>query len=70
MKQETEKNSVVENHLPQSETLINIEQFELQEAITPFETPQDFSINIKAETELEENNVSNVIETMNALMTL
>lgn len=57
-----------ENQLPQAEMMAYLEQFRLPEEIKPFSTPQDFSINIKAETELEEGNVNKVLETMNALM--
>lgn len=45
-----------------------LEQFKLPEPIALHKTPIEFSINIKAENKLEEDNVSKVINSMQTLM--
>jgi len=45
-----------------------LEQFRLPDPIDLHEKPADFVINIKAENELEETNVTTVVNSMNVLM--
>jgi RNA-splicing ligase RtcB len=59
---------VNENQL-EGEVLMNyLEQFKLPEPIPVYENPIDFVQNIKAENELEEINVNDVVESMKVLM--
>ena len=59
---------VNENQL-EGEVLMNyLEQFKLPEPIPVYENPIDFVQNIKAENELEEKNVNDVVESMKVLM--
>jgi RNA-splicing ligase RtcB len=59
---------VNENQL-EGEALMNyLEQFKLPEPIPVYENPIDFVQNIKAENELEEKNVNDVVESMKVLM--
>ena len=56
------------NQLHETAMMEYLEQFRLPDEIKLLKKPQDFSINIKAENQLEEGNVTKVIETMNELM--
>jgi tRNA-splicing ligase RtcB len=59
---------VNENELEDEALMTYLEQFKLPEPIPVYENPIDFVQNIKAENELEEKNVNDVIETMQVLM--
>lgn len=57
-----------ENELNEEAMMAYLEQFKLPEEIELLSTPVDFSINIKAENELENNNVEKVVQSMKTLM--
>ncbi|EDM45388.1 hypothetical protein SCB49_06262 [unidentified eubacterium SCB49] len=57
-----------ENNLSEAEMLAYLEPFKLPDPIALLEKAAPFSINIKAENKLEEENVSSVVESMNVLM--
>ena len=57
-----------ENQLDGEELKSYLEQFKLPDEIGLHKVPVDFSINIKAENELEKDNVSKVINSMQTLM--
>lgn len=57
-----------ENELANEEMIDYLEQFKPAPSIELFEKPVPFSINIKAENELEQNNIDKVVETMNTIM--
>lgn len=56
------------NKLGNETMMAYLEQFKLPVEIELLENPADFNINIKAENELEEDNVNNVIKSMKVLM--
>lgn len=57
-----------ENQLQGDALQSYLEQYKLPDPLPLHKTPVDFSINIKAENELEEDNVSKVINSMQTLM--
>lgn len=57
-----------ENQLQGDALQSYLEQYKLPDPLQLHKTPVDFSINIKAENELEEDNVSKVINSMQTLM--
>lgn len=59
---------IQENKLNQEEMMAFLDQFKLPEPISLREKPLDFSINIQAENELEEENVKKVLDSMRELM--
>ncbi len=56
------------HELSEEETEEYLSQFQLPDPVALYEDPIDFSINIKAENEFEEENVNKVLESMKALM--
>ncbi len=56
------------NNLSETDMAVYLEQFKSPDPINLHKTPMVFSINIKAENELEEDNVSKVINSMQTLM--
>ncbi|MDC8002913.1 RtcB family protein [Aureisphaera galaxeae] len=59
----------INTHALEGEAMLAyLEQFRLPPALDLHADPVDFSINIKAENELEEGNVASVIQTMETLM--
>ena len=57
-----------ENELSQEQIAIYLEQFKSEPVIELHNEPIPFSINIKAENALEQNNIDSVVETMNNIM--
>jgi len=57
-----------ENALEGDAMMAYLEQFRLPDPIDLHDSPVEFSINIKAENELENNNVNSVLKTMEVLM--
>ena len=57
-----------ENELRGDSLMNYLEQFRQPDPIPAFENPVDFKINIRAENELETENVNSVLATMNELM--
>ncbi|PTX59207.1 RNA-splicing ligase RtcB [Kordia periserrulae] len=57
-----------DNQLSHEDMLVYLEQFKSAPEIALHEKPIEFAINIEAENEIEEKNVSDVINTMNTLM--
>lgn len=57
-----------ENELRGDSLMNYLEQFRQPDPIPAFENPLDFKINIRAENELETENVNSVLATMNELM--
>lgn len=57
-----------ENQLTEDEMMAYLEQFKSEPIIDLHNNPIEFSVNIKAENEMEESNVDSVIRTMNEVM--
>ncbi|NBG65691.1 RtcB family protein [Acidiluteibacter ferrifornacis] len=56
------------NELTQNEILDYLKQFKLPPALPIFETAKQYNLNIRAESELEEENIAKVKETMDVVM--
>ncbi|WP_199851590.1 RtcB family protein [Brumimicrobium mesophilum] len=57
-----------ENQLTEAEMLVYLEQYRTQPMIPLLQEPIPFKINIRAENELEKENIDSVIKTMNEVM--